>query len=109
MAVKNLTTDNFEKEVLEAEKPAIVDFGADWCMPCKMAEPVLEELSDEYKDKVIIGKIDIGKDQTLAQKYGVMSIPTVIIFKDGKEVNRQVGFPGKEGYQAMLDKVTSNE
>jgi len=103
MSVKHFNNDNFQKEVLEAEKPVMVDFFAEWCGPCKMAGPVLEELAKDYKDKVIIGKIDVGQDQTLAQKFGVRSIPAVIVFKDGKEVNRQIGFPGKEGYKKMLE------
>lgn len=100
-----LNDQNFEQEVLKAGLPAMVDFFADWCMPCKMAAPVLEELAEEYEGKVKIAKVDVDRSQALAQKYGVMSIPTVIVFKDGQEAERQVGFPGKTGYEALLKKV----
>ena len=104
MPVMQITNDNFKQKVLGSKKPVMVDFGAVWCGPCRMAEPVIEELAEEYKDKAVIGKIDVDGERDLAGKYGVMSIPTVIIFKDGKEVERKVGFPGKEGYKEILEK-----
>jgi len=103
MSATHLTKDNFKKKVLDSDKPVVVDFWAVWCGPCRMAGPVIDELEEEYKGKVVIGKVNIDEAQELAQKYGVMSVPTVIIFKKGKEVDRQVGFPGKEGYQKMLE------
>jgi thioredoxin 1 len=107
MAVVHFTKDNFEKEVLKAKEPVMVDFFAPWCGPCKMAGPVMDELAGEYKGKAVIGKVNVDEERELAGKYGVMSIPTVIIFKDGKEVEKKMGFPGKEGYQAMLDKIVN--
>jgi len=83
-------------------KPVLVDFFATWCGPCKMAAPVIDELADEYKDKAVVAKVDVDASHDLASQYGVMSIPTVVIFKDGKELNKQVGFIGKEGYQQMI-------
>jgi thioredoxin 1 len=103
MSTQHFTKDIFEK-TLKGEKPVMVDFFSEWCGPCKMAGPVIDQLAEEYKDKVVVGKVNVDEERELAQQYGVMSIPTVIVFKDGKEVERKVGFVGKEGYQAMLDK-----
>lgn len=101
------TDENFEKEVLKADLPVLVDLFAEWCGPCKMVGPVIEELAEEYQGKIKIGKLDVDKNPQTAQKYGVMSIPTVIIFKKGKEIKRQVGFPGKEAYKKLIEEVVS--
>jgi thioredoxin 1 len=82
----------------------LVDFWAEWCGPCKMAGPVLEELSETYKDKVIVMKLNIDENSSMPQKYGVMSIPTTILFKDGKELGRQVGFSGKQNFEDLMKK-----
>lgn len=100
-----LTDQNFEEQVLKAELPVLVDFFADWCGPCQMAGPVIEELAETYQGKVKVGKVDVDQNSQTAQKYGVMSIPTVIVFKDGKEVKRLVGFPGKAGYEEAIKAV----
>ena len=84
------TTADFEKEVLEADIPVLVDFYADWCGPCKMMAPVIEEIAGEADD-VKVGKLNIDNEMEIAQKYGVMSIPTLIVFRDGKEVKRDLG------------------
>ena len=105
MKVIEVNKDNFEKEVLQAKKPVLLDFYADWCGPCKMAGPILEKLAIEYEGKVVIGKLDVDSNQEVAGKFGVMSIPTVIMFEKGEESNRQVGFAGKEGYETMIKKV----
>jgi len=105
MAGANTVTfsdQNFAKDVLKSDKPVMVDFWATWCGPCVMAGPVVDELADEYKGKVTIGKLDVDENQETAAKYGVMSIPTVILFKDGKEVARKVGFAGKLMYETLL-------
>ena len=104
MATINITDADFENKVLKGGKPVLVDFWAPWCGPCRMAEPVLEELSDEYKDKVIIAKINVDENQDNPGKYGVMSIPTTILFKDEKEIGRQVGFAGKKGFEDLIKK-----
>lgn len=105
MKVIEISKDNFKKEVLQADKPVLLDFYADWCGPCKMVAPILEELLEEYGEKVIIAKLDVDKNQETAGKFGVMSIPTVIMFKKGEEEGRQIGSMGKEGYEAMIKKV----
>ncbi|MEK7472575.1 MAG: thioredoxin [Patescibacteria group bacterium] len=108
MAVNKVSDANFDQEVLKNSLPVMVDFYADWCGPCKMAEPVLEELSEEYKDKVLIVKLNVDENSQTAGKYGVMSIPTTILFKVGNEIERQVGFGGKQKFEDLIKKgVTS--
>jgi thioredoxin 1 len=102
---REITDANFESDVIKSDKPVLVDFFAEWCGPCKMAAPVIEELSEEYEDDVVVGKLDVDNNQESAMKFGVMSIPTVIMFKDGKEVERKVGFGGKQMYEEMIKKV----
>lgn len=87
----NLNSKNFENEVLNSEMPVLVDFYADWCGPCKMMGPIVEELAEELKDIAKVGKINVDENQDLAMQYKVMSIPTLIIFKEGKEAHRLVG------------------
>jgi len=100
-----LNNQNFEKEVLKSNIPVLVDFWANWCGPCKMAGPVIDQLEKDYAGKIKVGKLDVDENPQISQKYAVMSIPTVIIFKDGKEIKRQVGFPGKEGYIKILEEA----
>lgn len=104
MTAIHLTKTNFSEKVLKTGVVGLVDFWAVWCSPCRMVGSIIDELAREYKDKVVVGKINIDEERELAEQYGVMSIPTVILFKDAKEVERQVGFVGKEAYQALLDK-----
>lgn len=101
MAVIKLTSENFEQEVLKAEKPVLVDFYADWCGPCQMMAPVIEEISGEVDAKVC--KINIDEEMEIAQKYGVMSIPTFIVFKDGEIAKKDLGAKPKSAVLAMLD------
>ena len=102
MPAIHLTTNDFEEKALKSDKPVLVDFFAVWCGPCKMAEPIIEELADKYKEQAVVAKLNVDEEPQIAQRYGVMSIPTVIMFKDGKEVDRQVGFIGREGYEQMI-------
>ena len=85
------TSADFEKEVLQSDKPVLVDFFADWCGPCKMIEPVVEQLAEELEGKAKVGKLNIDENMDIAEKYRVMNIPTFLIFKDGQEKERIVG------------------
>lgn len=96
------TDANFADSVLKSDKPVMVDFWATWCGPCVMAGPVVDELADDYAGKMVIGKLDVDQNQATAMQYGVQSIPTVILFKDGKEIGRKVGFAGKPMYENLL-------
>ncbi|HLD92265.1 MAG TPA: thioredoxin [Patescibacteria group bacterium] len=102
MALNKITDSSFDTDVLKSSLPVLVDFYADWCGPCKMAEPILEELSESYKDKITLVKINVDENQITSGKFGVMSIPTTILFKDGSEVGRQVGFGGKQTFEDLI-------
>lgn len=105
MELIHFTDANFDEMVLKADKPVLVDFFADWCGPCRMVTPVIEEIAKTYDGKLTVGKVDVDANAGVAGKYGVMSIPTVVLFYEGKEVGRQVGFGGKEIYEEMVKKV----
>jgi thioredoxin 1 len=94
---------NFAEDVLRAEKPVIVDFYAEWCGPCKMMAPSIDELAEELKDTHIVGKVNVDEAHETAAKYGIQSIPTVILFSKGEEVNRLIGFQSKEALKAMVE------
>ncbi|GAB4236269.1 MAG: thioredoxin TrxA [Chlamydiales bacterium] len=104
--IKHLTDDNFQ-ETLSSEKVVLVDFHADWCGPCRMMAPVLQEFADEMNGKVAVGKLNIDSSQDTTQKFGVTSIPTIILFKNGVEVDRFVGVRGLEELKEMVDPVLS--
>lgn len=99
---KTITAQNFEAEVLKAEKPVLVDFWATWCGPCMRQGPIVEALAEEG---YAVGKVDVDQEMGLAQQYGVMNIPTLLIFKDGKEVQRLVGLTPKEKLKSLLDTI----
>lgn len=96
-----ITTSNFEAEVLNSDIPVLVDFWAEWCMPCKMVAPVLEEISTEQAGKLKIGKLDVDSEGDLAMRYSVQSIPTMILFKNGEEVGRKVGAVPKPAIEQL--------
>jgi thioredoxin 1 len=95
---------NFEQEVLNAGKPAIVDFWAEWCGPCRMIAPIIEELSNEFGDKVVVAKVDVDSNPGVAAKFGIRNIPTVLFLKDGEVVDKQVGAVPK---QSFVDKLNA--
>ena len=98
-----ITKENFEEVVLKNQLPVLVDFWATWCGPCKMIGPIVEELSDELEGKVVFGKLNVDKQPELAMQFQVLSIPTLILFKDGEIVNKKIGFMPKEKLAEMLD------
>ena len=104
--VKTLTADNFENEVLQAQKPVLVDFWAPWCGPCKMIGPIVDVLAEENAAKLEVGKLNVDENPSLAAQYGVRGIPTLLFFKDGKEVKRIVGGQNKNQLQKTIDEVT---
>ena len=103
MEVIKLTKDNFEEVVAKSEKPVLIDFWAQWCGPCKMQGPIVDELAKE-KDDIVGGKIDIDEEPELAFRYKVMSIPTLVVFEKGQEKNRSVGLSTKDEILALLSK-----
>ena len=103
MSVIQLTSENFEKEVGEARVPVLVDFWASWCGPCKMMGPVVEQIAKEMGDSARVCKINIDEQPELASQYNVMSIPTFILFKEGKEVNRTIGAMPKEELARLFE------
>ncbi|PWM52070.1 MAG: thioredoxin [Clostridiales bacterium] len=98
-----LNEDNFRQEVLKSEMPVLVDFWAAWCGPCKMVGPIVEELANDYAGKAKVCKLNVDDCGRIAQSYGVMSIPTLILFKDGQEANRIVGFRPKAELAKLLE------
>lgn len=101
--LKYLDDNNFESEI--ASGVTLVDFYADWCGPCRMIAPIVEELSDEFQGRAKIAKVDIEKAQKVTASYGVTSIPTIIVLKNGQEVERQVGLKGKDDLKDMINKA----
>ena len=99
---KKFTTANFEDEVLKAEKPVLVDFYAYWCGPCRMMAPVVEKLAEEMAGEAVIGKLNVDDCEEIAMKYGVMNIPTIILFKNGQEINRVIGAQTKEVLEKLV-------
>lgn len=101
--MKNITTNEFDKTI--SEGIVLIDFYADWCGPCKMLSPVLEDLSSDYNDKITFVKVDVDTEMSLAERFGIMSIPTVKVFKDGEEIKSFMGYMPKPAIKTLLDQI----
>ncbi len=99
-----LTDDNFQTEVLKSDRPVLVDFWAEWCGPCRMVAPIVEELAKEYPDTLKVGKVDVDANQKVSQEFGIRSIPTLLIFKGGKVVDQVIGAVPKRALTEKLSK-----
>lgn len=98
----DITSDSFQSQVLEAKVPVLVDFWADWCMPCKMIEPILTELSDEYDGSLVVGRVNVDEAGDLASTYNIVSIPSILLFKDGAVVAEHVGAAPKDTFVELI-------
>src|SRR3989344_4669175 len=105
MADITLTDQNFDAEVLKSESPVLVDFWAAWCAPCKIVDPIVEELAGEYGTKLKVGKLNVDENPASAGNYSVMSIPTIMLFKGGKPMKSVVGAQAKENFKKAIDEV----
>ena len=102
MAELKITIENFENEVMKSNIPVLIDFWAPWCGPCQMMGPIIEQLAEEYEGKAKVGKVNVDEEGELSQAFGVMSIPTIVLIKDGKVVKQAVGARPKAEVEAML-------
>jgi thioredoxin 1 len=102
MAGIDITADNFEQEVLKSDVPVIVDFWAEWCVPCKMVHPILDKIANEYDGKIKIAKVNVDQAGDIAGQYNIISIPTLLLFKDGQVVNQQVGAGSQQAIEGLF-------
>jgi thioredoxin 1 len=107
--VLELSDSNFEQEVMQSDKPVLVDFWAEWCMPCKMLAPTIEEIADEYAGKVKVGKLDTDNNREVSVNHGISAIPTIILFNNGEVVRKFVGVTPKQEFTGEIDKLVGQE
>ena len=107
--VLEFTDDNFESEVIESDLPVLVDFWAEWCQPCHMLAPTIDELAQEYQDRVKIGKVDTDSNREVSVKFGISAIPTIILFQGGQVKKKFVGLTSKEQFHQALDDLVSEK
>lgn len=103
MAEITVTNDNFQNEIMDSDLPVLLDFWASWCGPCKMIAPIVEEIAEEYDGVIKVGKVNVDEEPFLAAQFGVVSIPTLVVIKDGRQVNSAVGYRTKEDIIKLLD------
>ncbi len=103
-----ITDQNFQHEVLESSQPVLVDFWAEWCTPCRIVGPIIEDLATEYQGKLKVGKLDVDQNGQTAQNYGVMSIPSIMLFKNGHPVKTLVGAQSKDNYKREIEAVLNS-
>ena len=101
--ITHVTANTWDDIVLKSKKPVLVDFWAEWCGPCRMVGPALEQLSDTMNGKVKIAKLNVDENQEIAMKYGIRSIPSLLLFKEGREIGRTIGAASKEAYQQFIE------
>ena len=102
---KEFTTANFTTEVLDSKSPVLVDFWAEWCGPCRMITPIIDELHEEFKDKAVIGKVNVDSESDISAKYGITSIPTLLFFKNGEVVDKHIGAASKSQLEEKLNSL----
>ncbi|MCL5019380.1 MAG: thioredoxin [Patescibacteria group bacterium] len=103
-----ITDDNFDVEVMQSNSPVLVDFWAEWCAPCRMVGPVIDELAEEYKEKIKIGKVNVDENSQTPSKFGIMSIPTLMFFKGGEPVKTLIGAQSKETLKREIDSILTS-
>jgi len=108
MADLTLTDQNFQEEVLQSKIPVLVDFWAEWCAPCRIVSPIIDELAKEYGEKLKVGKLNVDENGHTSQHYGIMSIPSLLIFKDGQVIKQMVGAQSKDNFKREIDSVISS-
>jgi thioredoxin 1 len=108
MNVTQFTDANFEAEVLKSSQPVLVDFWAEWCMPCRMLAPTIDQLADQYNGKIKVGKVDTDSNRNISVKYGISAIPTVMIFKDGQVAKKFVGLQSKADFENALNALIAS-
>lgn len=107
MADKIFTDQNFQDEVIKNEQAVLVDFWASWCAPCRIVSPIIEELAKEYEGKIKVGKLNVDENPNSASQFGIMSIPSILIFKNGQPVKTMIGAQSKENFKKGIDEVLS--